>query len=124
MVKADGCGAAMVICRSGEGRAEPHGLDWFPGIGRCGPQASLGPVQRGYVGDAIEEAARSSSLGIAAAHITVGPPVQRLCGEGDEACQGPDQGHAVRCGATLGTDRAERRLKIWAGELFRGARIG
>ena len=55
-------------------QADPFAVKWLLdqlrrlGLGRVVLQADGEPAQRSYVKDVIEEAARTSSLGIAAAH--------------------------------------------------------
>lgn len=75
VVKVDGCGVVMAKCVTGKGRADPLAVGWLvdqlrrSGLGRCVPQADGESAQRGYIKDVIEEAARSTTLDVVAAHM-------------------------------------------------------
>jgi hypothetical protein len=74
VVKVAGCRAVMARCVKGKGRADPFAVSWLVdqlrrlGLGRCVLQADGEPAQRTFVKDVIDEVARTSALGVAAAH--------------------------------------------------------
>ena len=59
---------------AGKGRQDPGAVGWLIdqvrrlGVGRCVLQADGEPAQRAFVRDVIEEACRTSTVGIAPAH--------------------------------------------------------
>jgi hypothetical protein len=87
VVKVEGCKAVMAKCVKGRGRADPHAAGWLVdqlrrlGLGRCVLQADGEQAQRTFVKDVIEEAARTSALGVASAHT---PAHDHQCNGGVE----------------------------------------
>lgn len=74
VVKVSGSKVIMARCVRGKGRADPHAVSWLVeqlrrlGIGRCVLQADGEPAQRTLVREVIEEACRTSDIGVAAQH--------------------------------------------------------
>lgn len=135
VVKADGCGAVMAKRVSGKGREDPLAVGWLIdelrrlGLGRCILEEDGEPAQSGYVKDDIEEAARTSSLGIAAAHTP--PHDHRENGSVEKAVRDvKHQIRVMRCALErrLGPISLHGALFEWltisAAELLTGTRVG
>jgi hypothetical protein len=135
VVKVEGCKAVMAKCVKGKGRADPLAVGWLVdqlrrlGLGRCVLQADGEPAQRTFVKDVIDEAARTSALGVAAAHT---PAHDHQCNGGAEKAVRDVKDHVrvMRCalsrhvGPVPVESAAFEWMVTWAAELLTGARVG
>jgi hypothetical protein len=135
VVKVSGCKAIMAKCVRGKGRADPLAASWLVdqlrrlGLGRCVLQADGEPAQRTFVKDVLEEAARTSAIGVAAAHT---PPHDHQCNGGVEKAVRDVKDHVrvMRCalsrhvGPVPVDGAAFEWMVTWAAELLTGGRVG
>ena len=135
VMKVEGCGAVMARCVKGKGRADPFAVKWLLdqlrrlGLGRVVLQADGEPAQRSYVKDVIEEAARTSSLGIAAAHT---PPhdhqsnggVEKAVRDVKDLVRSLRSSLMSRVGPVALESPVFEWLTLWAAELLTAARVG
>ena len=135
VMKVEGCGAVMARCAKGKGRADPFAVKWLLdqlrrlGLGRVVLQADGEPAQRSYVKDVIEEAVRTSSLGIAAAHT---PPhdhqsnggVEKAVRDVKDLVRSLRSSLMSRVGPVAPESPAFEWLTLWAAELLTSARVG
>jgi hypothetical protein len=135
VVKVEGCGAIMARCVKGKGRADPFAVKWLLdqlrrlGLGQVVLQADGEPAQRGYIKDVIEEAARASALGIAAAHT---PPhdhqsnggVEKAVRDVKDLVRSLRSSLMSRVGPVALESPVFEWLTLWAAELLTAARVG
>ena len=136
VLKARPSGVVAATCFTGKGRADPSAIRWLVeqlqrlGLGRCILQADGEPAQRAFFWDVIDEVARTTPLGVAAAHS---PPYDHQ-GNGDveRAIQElKGQVRTMRAALTKKIGQAapvSRPAFDWlveyAGELITGALVG
>lgn len=135
VARVDRTGAVMARCVAGKGRQDPKAASWLVeqlrrlGLGRCVLQADGEPAQRAFVREVVEEACRSSDLGVAVAHTPAHD--HRANGAVEKAVR--DIKDHVRVMHTALVRRVGpvpiarpifEWMVIWAGEVLTGASVG